>query len=113
MIQVCLNGASDGLSLGEDAVVSAGAAAERYEDKDFRAIGLRGSFDPSSDESFFSALLATSKAAPGVLGVLLALPKLAKAPLPNPNAEDAPVLVGEATEAVVMLPMELNGFDLP
>lgn len=30
------------------------------------------------------------------LGVLLALPKLAKAPLPSPKAEEAPVLVGEA-----------------
>ena len=49
---------------------------------------------------------------PGVFGVLAALPKLANAPLPSPNAEDAPALVGDAREFEVE-PMELNGlFDL-
>ena len=35
--------------------------------------------------------LSQSKADPGVLGVLLAEPKDAKAPDPRPNAEDLPV----------------------
>jgi len=57
-------------------------------------------------------LLTKSNAEPGVLGVLLALPKLANAPVPNPKADDAPVEVGEAVEEVVMGPTVLNGFVL-
>jgi hypothetical protein len=72
------------------------------------------SFAASSDESFFSlACLLMSTEDPGVLGVLPALPKLAKAPLPSPNADEAPALVGEATAAVEMLPTELKGLFFP
>lgn len=43
--------------------------------------------------------LLKSKAVLGVLGVFPVLPKLAKAPLPRPNAEEAPApVVGEARE---------------
>ena len=49
--------------------------------------------------------LPKSNAAPGVLGGLFTLPKLAKAPLPNPNADEAPELaVGEANDADAELP---------
>lgn len=50
-----------------------------------------------------------SNAVPGVLGVLLALPKDANAPLPRPNADDAPE-VGVGAVLVDMLPNELKGF---
>lgn len=67
----------------------------------------------SSEESFLSKplLLPQSKAVPGVFGVLLALPKLAKAPLPRPKDAEPlpPALVGEATAAEFM---ELNGLPL-
>jgi hypothetical protein len=75
------------------------------DDSDFLAAGLRccvslsedAVSDPFALSCFFSApLLLKSNADPGVLGVLVALPKLANAPLPNPKAEEAPVLVGEA-----------------
>ena len=56
--------------------------------------------------------LLDSKVAPGVLGVLLALPK-PKAPEPSPKAEEAPEPVGEATEDVDMGPIELKGLFLP
>lgn len=51
------------------------------------------------------SLFPKSKAVPGVFGVLLALPKLANAPLPSPKAPPAPV-VGLA---VATGPVELNG----
>lgn len=69
-------------------------------ERDFRGGGLFSSFSSlllDGCESFFSTPgLLKSKAVPGVLGVFAVLPKLAKAPLPNPKAEDAPVLVGDA-----------------
>ena len=55
--------------------------------------------------------LLKSKAVPGVLGVLPDEPNDAKAPDPNPKADEAPV-VGEATLVVVTGAMPLNGFDL-
>lgn len=56
--------------------------------------------------------LPQSKAVPGVFGVLLVLPKLANAPLPSPNAEEAPELVGEAIEVFEIVLAELNGLVL-
>lgn len=50
-----------------------------------------------------------SKVVPGVLGVLVADPKDAKAPEPRPNAEEPPV-VGEASAPGVKGGMALNGF---
>lgn len=85
----------------------------RRVESDLRAGGLLLSLVFSSDESFLSLLdLLDSKVAPGVLGVLLALPK-PKAPEPRPKAEEAPELVGEATEVVVMGPIELKGLFFP
>tara|TARA_R110002003_G_scaffold337_1_gene18835 strand:- start:3910 stop:4275 length:366 start_codon:yes stop_codon:yes gene_type:complete len=54
------------------------------------------------------AAVLKSKAVPGVLGVLVADPKDAKAPEPRPNAEEPPV-VGEATLGVKG-DTPLNGF---
>jgi hypothetical protein len=85
------------------------------DERDFRAGGRLLSFSSLSDDccSFFSLLgLLKSDAVPGVLGVLLALPKLAKAPLPNPNADDAPEPVGEATEVADVAAAALNGLFL-
>lgn len=66
---------------------------------DFCAGGLRDEVSFSSEESRLSVLLLPqSNAVPGVLGVLLELPKLANAPLPRPNEADPVALVGEATE---------------
>ena len=83
------------------------------EDVDLRAAGLLlPSFSSLSEDcaSLLSLLdLLQSKAVPGVFGVLLALPKLANAPLPRPKAEDAPELVGDVTEALVVEMVELNG----
>lgn len=91
----------------------------RSEEMDFCAGGRRLLPSFSSEESFLSVLLLLpqSKAVPGVFGVLLALPKLAKAPLPSPNDADPLALVGEATEVedielkglflVLMLPKRL------
>lgn len=90
-------------------------SADRKELKDFRAAGLLLSLSSLSDVdgSFFSLLgLPKSNAVPGVFGVLLALPKLANAPLPKPNADDAPELVGDATAVVEMDAAELNGLFL-
>lgn len=85
----------------------------RSADSDLRAGGLLLSLVFSSDESFLSLLdRFESKVAPGVLGVLLALPK-PKAPEPRPKAEEAPELVGEATEVVDMGPIELKGLFFP
>ena len=84
----------------------------RRDDRDLRAGGLLLSFSSLSEgcESFFSVPgLPKSKAVPGVLGVLLALPKLAKAPLPSPNAVEAPEPVGEATGFVDREAEELSG----
>jgi hypothetical protein len=58
------------------------------------------------------ATFPKSNAVPGVFGVLVAEPNDAKAPVPKPNAEDAPV-VGEATLFVVKGAMLLNGFERP
>lgn len=90
-------------SLGEDADAGAAnseAVVVRRADTDFCAGGLRVAVSFSSEESFLSPplLLPQSNAVPGVLGVLLALPKLAKAPLPRPNEAEPLALVGEATE---------------
>lgn len=67
---------------------------------DLRAGGRRLLLSFSSEESFLSVLLLfpQSNAVPGVFGVLLALPKLANAPLPRPKDADPLALVGEATE---------------
>lgn len=82
-------------------------------ESDLRAGGLLLSFVFSSEESFLSLPdLLDSNVAPGVLGVLLALPK-PKAPEPKPNADEAPEPVGEATEEVDMGPIELKGLPLP
>ena len=75
--------------------------------------GLFSSFSSLSEDcdSFFSKLgLLKSNAVPGVLGVLIALPKLANAPLPlpSPKAEEAPALVGDASAAEDE-PIELKG----
>jgi len=56
--------------------------------------------------------LPKSKAVPGVLGVLVADPKDAKAPEPSPKAVEAPA-VGEAKLPLVRGGMALKGFDLP
>lgn len=58
------------------------------------------------------ATFPKSKAVPGVFGVLVAEPNDAKAPVPRPNAEDAPV-VGEEILFVVKGEMLLNGFERP
>lgn len=67
---------------------------------DLRAGGRRALLSFSSAASFLSVLLLLpqSKAVPGVLGVLFALPKLANAPLPSPKEAEPLALVGEATE---------------
>lgn len=56
--------------------------------------------------------LLKSKAEPGVLGVLVAEPKDAKAPDPRPKAEDPPE-VGEATAPAVRGALLLKGLFLP
>ena len=99
------------MSLGD----VAGGSEARRDDSDLRAGGRRFSFSSFSTAcgSFLSrGALLKSNVEPGVLGVLLALPKLAKAPLPRPNAEDAPEPVGEATEADDAAAVALKGFDL-
>lgn len=53
--------------------------------------------DSTEGEDADCAALPKSKGAPGVLGVLAAEPKEAKAPEPRPKAEEAP---GEATPLV-------------
>jgi hypothetical protein len=90
------------------------------DDNDFLAAGLRCCVSLSEDavsdppvlSCFFSVpVRPKSKADPGVFGVLFALPKLANAPEPSPNADEAPVLVGEATAEVVKFAE--NGLPLP
>ena len=114
MTQACFSGQAWGESRAEPSEGSVLEAVEgRMEDKDFRAGGLL-SWISLSEASlsepalavsccccFLSPLFAKSKAEPGVFGVFAALPKLAKAPLPKPKAEEAPVLVGDATEVVL------------
>jgi hypothetical protein len=56
--------------------------------------------------------LLKSNAVPGVLGVLLADPKAAKAPEPRLKAFEAPP-VGDDIPAVVKGAMLLKGLDLP
>jgi len=88
-------------------VVGVGASVVRSADTDFRAGGLRF----SSCVSFLSL--------PGVLGVLLALPK-PKAPFPRLKDAEPLALVGEATAAgelkaflLLMLPTRLaDGVEL-
>lgn len=91
--------------------VSTAELGARYSpDKDFRAGGLLLSLLLSSEDSFLSVpALLVSDGAPGVLGVLPELPKLANAPLPNPKADEAPAAVGEPTEDVDIAPSVLNG----
>lgn len=59
------------------------------------------------------ATFPKSNAVPGVLGVLLAEPNAAKAPVPSPNEEDAPVVVGDDILLVASGAMLLNGFERP
>ena len=68
----------------------------------FLSMGVTGADAPP-------AALLKSNAVPGVLGVLVADPNEAKAPDPNPKADDAPP-VGEETPAVVKGAMLLKGF---
>lgn len=96
------------------------APVDLSEETDLRAGSLLPSLSLSSLSDDCACLwslpgLARSNADPGVLGVLLALPNEAKAPLPRPKAEDAPgaAVVGDATEAVEMFPRALNGLRLP
>ena len=56
-------------------------------------------------------LAEKSNAVPGVFGVLVAEPKLANAPDPRPNADDAPA-VGDAMLEVLSGAMLLKGFDV-
>ncbi len=90
-----------------------GGSEARNDETDFLAGGLRASLSELSEdgcESFFSlALLPQSKAVPGVFGVLLALPKLENAPLPNAKAFEAPDPVGDATDVVVIAAGLLKG----
>ena len=58
------------------------------------------------------AVVLKSKAVPGVFGVLVADPNDAKAPEPNPKA-DEPAVVGEARPPPVNGEMALNGFRPP
>jgi hypothetical protein len=51
-----------------------------------------------------------SKAVPGVLGVLAAEPKDAKAPEPRPKADEPPAVVGDANPLGVSGETPLNGF---
>lgn len=85
---------------------------------DCEGFGLIAASPPALEFSFtlFSLMgagfeLPKSSAVPGVLGVFPEDPNDAKAPEPNPKAEDAP-LVGEATLVVVKGAMPLKGFDL-
>lgn len=59
------------------------------------------------------ATFPKSNAVPGVFGVLVAEPNAAKAPVPSPNAGDAPVVVGEDTLLVVKGAMLLSRFRPP
>jgi len=59
-----------------------------------------------------AATFTKSNAVPGVFGVLVADPKDAKAPVPRPNAEDAPE-DGEEMLFVVKGEMALNGLERP
>ena len=84
----------------------------RSDERLFRAGGRLLSFSSLSDDcvSFLSLLdLLKSNAERGVLGVLLALPKLANAPLPSPKADEAPEPVGEATDVADGAAAALNG----
>lgn len=112
MIHVKRNGqAADG-SRGEVSVI----VLARMEERDLRAGGrlsLSSSFLSGTGSFFSLATLLKSNAVPGVFGVLVALPKDAKAPLPRPKAEDAPEAVGDAVVVVVRLPSELNGLRPP
>jgi hypothetical protein len=58
------------------------------------------------------ATFPKSNAVPGVFGVLVAGPNDAKAPVPRPKADDAPV-VGEEMLFVVKGETLLNGFERP
>ena len=58
------------------------------------------------------AAVLKSNAVPGVLGVLLADPKDAKAPDPRPKADEPPV-VGDASAPGVNGEMALNGLRPP
>lgn len=119
MIQVYFSGHGAGASLGEATKASVLEPEARRDETDLRASGCRLSRSSlSEDESFFSVaapdLVPKSKAVPGVLGVFPELPKLAKAPLPRPKAEEAaPVPVGDETEEVVTGPTALKGLLLP
>jgi hypothetical protein len=114
MTQPYFSGQSAEESLGD--VVDGSEA--RNDDTDFRAGGLLVSFSELSDDgcdSFFSVIpLLQSNADPGVLGVLLALPKLENTPLPSPNALEplAPDPVGDATDAAVTAAGPLKGLVL-
>lgn len=68
---------------------------------------LLASFSCLSPPSWPKSLLV-----PGVLGVLADEPKDAKAPVPSPKAEEAPV-VGDATAALSAGVRELKGLALP
>lgn len=97
MTHVCFKGHDAARSLG----LVAGGSEARSDERDFRAGGRLfslSSFSAGVCSCFSVPVLLKSNAVPGVFGVLLALPKLAKAPLPSPNADEAPELVGEATE---------------
>lgn len=92
-----------------------GGSERRRDERDFRAGGRRFSFSSFSEVcgSFFSVLVRLkSNAEPGVFGVLLALPKLAKAPLPSPNADEAQEAVGDATEVAAVAAAALKGLVL-
>lgn len=89
-----------------------GASEVRRDERDFRAGGRRFCVSSFSGSFFSRPALLKSKAVPGVFGVLLALPKLAKAPLPSPKADDAPEPVGEATAVAEDAGAALNGLDL-
>lgn len=102
-------------SSGSDDIAkfSCGAAAEAGS---FRALFtiLPGGFFSAGAVCAAAGVAAVlkSKAVPGVLGVLLAEPKDAKAPDPSPNAEEPPV-VGDASAPGVNGGMALNGLRPP
>ena len=88
------------------------------DDEDVLAVILRmpsfSRFSPTGEgEVPGTAEPPKSSALPGDFGVFAEEPKEAKAPDPNPNADEAPDVVGEEMLFVVSGETALNGLCLP
>lgn len=117
MTQLYFRGHDESLAFAAGSVDC--AADERMLAMDFRDIVLFSSFSGSlfsfgvgGTEGLEAATLLKSKAVPGVFGVFAEEPKEAKAPEPNPKAEEPPV-VGDEIPLVARGATELKGLFRP